>query len=114
MPNLRSPFEEAKLIGCTKLIKLFLEYSIHEKRTKWEESRSSLNKTLLEMDDFYVEMKWECDSSYIPFVKHVTPNETYLISKKGCKLRIDTKAAGDKIASRNNAISLLYNCDTDG
>ena len=67
------------------------------------------------MEDFQVEMKWECDSAIIPFIKHLTPNDTYVISKKGCSLRIDaTLLSWDKLQSKRGNFSLIYRGDYDG
>lgn len=39
--------------------------------------------------DFSFEMKYECESNVIPFVKSLTPSDVYKIYKKGKKMRID-------------------------
>lgn len=61
------------------------------------------------MSDFQVEMKWECDSSIIPLIKHFTPSDIFIISKKGKNLRIDATLIGwEKLKSKRGKISLLY------
>lgn len=53
-----------------------------------EDAKPKIVKALTEMDDFYVEIKWDFES-WIPFISRFLPSDTCKLYKKGCKLRLD-------------------------
>ena len=40
------------------------------------------------MPDFELQIKWSCDSSWIPFLKNFCPSENYWILKRGTEWRL--------------------------
>ena len=53
-----------------------------------DDAKPKIVKALTEMDDFYVEIKWDFES-WIPFISRFLPSDTCKLYKKGCKLRLD-------------------------
>jgi len=46
------------------------------------------------LPDFKIDMHFNCQSSFIPFLQNLAPNDTYRIYKKGSKLRLDMTLVG--------------------
>ena len=44
---------------------------------------------LKNVPDFYTEIHWECQSSWIPFLSKIAPSDTFQIWKVGSQIRID-------------------------
>ena len=67
-----------------------------------DEAKPRIVEALQEMDDFYVEIKWDFES-WIPFISRFLPSDTCKLYKKGTKLRLDC-TLGD-IAAKGSANS---------
>jgi hypothetical protein len=63
---------------------------------------------MLQMPDFYMEIKWEI-SSWVPFLARMAPNDTFQIYKKGGLLRFDSNAQSSSQQSRR--VSFLFSVD---
>jgi hypothetical protein len=46
------------------------------------------------MPDFYLEIKWDFESSIIPLVSKIAPSDTFKIYKKNKSIRLDTSIVG--------------------
>lgn len=54
-------------------------------------------------------MHFSCKSSYIPFVKNITPSDTYKIYKQGSMIRLDMTLIGfRKLKCIRGNISVLF------
>ena len=49
---------------------------------------------LSDVPDFYLEIKWEFESTIIPFISKVAPSDTFQIWKYGRSVRCDSTFAG--------------------
>mmetsp|Transcript_21851 Transcript_21851/g.33858 ORF Transcript_21851/g.33858 Transcript_21851/m.33858 type:complete len:149 (-) Transcript_21851:983-1429(-) len=65
------------------LVALLFDWMERRRRTKWEESRAKIRERLKKIPDFYVEMKWECDIKWMPFLNKMAPSDTLKIWKIG-------------------------------
>ncbi len=84
--------------------------SISVKQTHWEDNKEYLIDFLKTVPDFSFEMSWECDSKIIPFVKKVTPSDTYKVYKRGNSIRIDLSLLGwSKLKSIRGNSSIIFN-----
>lgn len=59
------------------------------RRRRWEEQRRRAGKVLGEIPDFKGEVRWECESRFLPFAKRIAPSDCYKIFKRGDRIRVD-------------------------
>ena len=83
-----SAYELACLIGDEETLKYFVEDEHRRKRHAWKQNLPHLVETLSLMPDFELQVKWSCDSSWIPFLKNFCPSENYWILKRGTEWRL--------------------------
>ena len=61
------------------------------------------------LPDFYLEMEWKFDSSFIPLVCKVAPSDCFKVWKYGTQLRLDTTLVGwKKLRSKRRDISTIF------
>ena len=84
------------------LVKCTLKKFENEVEAIVDEAKPRIVEALQEMDDFYVEIKWDFES-WIPFISRFLPSDTCKLYKKGTKLRLDC-TLGD-IAAKGGANS---------
>ena len=66
------------------------------------------------MRDFYMEISFHFESSFIPFVGKIAPSDTYKIWKRDGNLRADTSLAGfDGLKIQRADQSFLFLGDGD-
>ena len=96
-----TPLNEAISFGNRELIRLTLQKFEKEVDTIVSEAKPKIVAALKEIDDFYVEIKWDFES-WIPFVSRFLPSDTCKLYKKGSKLRLDC-TLGDLPTKRDSA-----------
>lgn len=84
-----SPLAEAVSYGDRQTIKLLLTKLKQQARDAMRERRPKLAKMLKEVDDFYMELKWDFQS-WIPLVSRILPSDICRLTKKGASIRLDT------------------------
>lgn len=66
-------------------------------------------RTLESLPDFSIDMNFNCKSNYIPFVRNITPSDTYKIYKQGSKIRLDMTLIGfRKLKCIRGNLSVLF------
>lgn len=83
-----TPLNEAISFGSRDLIRFTLEKFEKEVEQIVDDSKPKIVSALKEMDDFYVEIKWDFES-WIPFVSRFLPSDCCKLYKKGSQLRLD-------------------------
>ena len=83
-----TPLNEAISFGNRDLVGIVLKKFEQEVETIVDEAKPKVVEALKELDDFYIEVKWDFES-WIPFVSRFLPSDTCKIRKKGTKLRLD-------------------------
>ena len=108
-PNGWSVLDEA-VCQKNKPITLAIFDHLHKEKTKkWLKNKHIVLAALKSLPDFYIEMKWEFDSSIIPLVSRIAPHDTCKFWKHGTAFRIDTTLVGWKnLRSKRRNISLFF------
>ena len=89
---------EILMVSVQKFKQFFLELHKHE-----------IFKTLESLPDFSIDLHFECQSSYIPFLNYVSPSDTYKIYKRGSNLRLDMTLIGfRKLQSIRGNLTVIY------
>ena len=74
-----------------------------------EVHKDAIFRVLERLPDFSIDLHFECTSSYIPWMKHFTPNDTYHIYKQGSNLRLDMRFLGyRKLKAIEGNLSVLF------
>ena len=61
------------------------------------------------LPDFKIDINFNCKSNFIPFVKNITPSDTYKIYKQGSKIRLDMTLVGfRKLKCIRGNLSVLF------
>ena len=61
------------------------------------------------LPDFSIDLHFECTSNFIPWMKHLAPNDTYHIYKQGSNLRLDMRFLGyKKLKAVESNITVLF------
>lgn len=84
-----TPLAEAISYGNRQLIEVILKKLKEQTRKSLAKRKESLKTALTQLDDFYLELKWEF-SSWVPLISKILPNDICKIYKLGSKIRLDS------------------------
>lgn len=84
-----SPLAEAISYGDRQTISTLLRKLKQQSRQQMEARRANLVKALRQMQDFYMELKWDFHS-WVPLVSRILPSDICKIHKSGASIRLDT------------------------
>lgn len=109
-PNEITPIEQAIGLQDKVMLRILITGHLRRIREKWFGHVDEFVEALARMKNFSMNMRWECKSSIIPFVKRFTPSDVYQIYKRGKNVRIDLTLIGwESLKTRRGNISLLFN-----
>ena len=80
-PQVLSAFEIAKTIKDRKIVEILMNAVQKVKQHYMEVHKDAIFRVLERLPDFSIDLQFECTSSYIPWMKHFTPNDSYHIYK---------------------------------
>jgi ankyrin repeat domain-containing protein 13 len=105
-----SCLDEAVCQADVVLASTLMDYLMDRKRKEIKKQEQDLIKILKLTPDFYLEMKWDFDSSIIPFISKLAPSDTFKIWKQGDRLRMDNSLVGFKnLKAKRREMSLIFN-----
>lgn len=108
-----SPLAEAISRGDRPIIELILRKLKEQTRESIKDRRPSLSLALNQIDDFYLELKWEF-SSWVPLLSKILPNDICKIYKSGSKIRLDSTLIDfNEMHWQRGDITFLFRGDSD-
>lgn len=87
-------FELTVFLKERPLLREIFRGILRKKRERWEKLRFSLSETLRNIKDFSCEVRWECDSKYLPFLSRLGLKDTCFLKKKRDSLTIQMNFLG--------------------
>ncbi|KAI8609722.1 GPCR-chaperone-domain-containing protein [Chytriomyces sp. MP71] len=107
---------EAAALGSRDTLKEILLATRSELGRWFHSSGRQLLETLAkDLNDFYLELKWEFSSNWLPFLSQLCPSDICKIHKKGTSVRIDTTLVGfESLSWIRGDISLIFTETKDG
>lgn len=80
-----------------------------KKKEKIERNKLRVLSRLEQVPDFYMEVHWECHSSWIPFLSKIAPSDTFQIWKVGSQIRVDFSLVGfSKLQTKRRRMRILF------
>jgi hypothetical protein len=78
------------------------------KKVKIDVNKRKVLDRLKKIPDFYTEIHWECQSSWIPFLSKIAPSDTFQIWKIGSYIRLDFSLVGfSRLQNKRRRMSIL-------
>uniref|UniRef100_A0A8D8Y6Q3 Ankyrin repeat domain-containing protein 13C n=1 Tax=Cacopsylla melanoneura TaxID=428564 RepID=A0A8D8Y6Q3_9HEMI len=106
-----SPLAEAVSYGDRPTISSLVRKLKLQARQQMEERRPNLVQALTQINDFYMELKWDFQS-WVPLVSRILPSDICKIYKKGSSIRLDTTLVDfNDMRWERGDISFLFNGD---
>jgi hypothetical protein len=103
-----SLLDEAIGQGNARLLAVAFDAMNAKKKEKIESEKRKVLDRLKQIPDFYTEIHWECQSSWIPFLSKIAPSDTFQIWKIGSFIRLDFSLVGfSKLQSKRRRMSIL-------
>jgi len=107
-----SCLDEAVSQSDAKLISILFDQLTFLKKITIQNQQQDLIKILMAMPNFYLEMKWDFESSLVPFLSKIAPSDTFKIWKYGKYLRMDNSLVSfKKLKSKRRNMSMIFNPD---
>ena len=85
------------------------DYCQQKKLEFWNKKKLEIVKKLKGIPDCYLELSWDFDHSFVPFMGKLCPKDTYKIWKIGSSVRLDFTLVGyGKLKSKRRDMSLIF------
>lgn len=92
-----------------ELVGLLFDFMSEKRIQKWKEVKELTSQALQRLQDFYMEIKWELDSSIIPLVSTFGPSDVCSMWKSSDSLRLDSSLVGwKKLISKRRNMSIVF------
>ena len=88
---------------------ILFDLRYRQRKDKWLEKRSFIMDKLKKIPDFYVELKWDLSSSFIPGMNKFLPSDIFKIWKFGTNIRLDFSFVGMRgMKQKRREITFLF------
>ncbi|XP_021719716.1 ankyrin repeat domain-containing protein 13C-like [Chenopodium quinoa] len=89
-----NPLQDAVCRRKLEIARILVQHHHLAAWAKWRRRLPRLLAVLRRMRDFYLEIQFHFESSFVPFIGKIAPSDTYRIWKRDGNLRADTTLAG--------------------
>ncbi|XP_056687044.1 uncharacterized protein [Spinacia oleracea] len=89
-----NPLQDAVCRRKVEISRILVQHHHLSAWSKWRRRLPRLLAVLRRMRDFYLEIQFHFESSFVPFIGKLAPSDTYRIWKRDGNLRADTTLAG--------------------
>eukprot|EP00359_Climacostomum_virens_P010281 CAMPEP_0204916738 /NCGR_PEP_ID=MMETSP1397-20131031/14489_1 /ASSEMBLY_ACC=CAM_ASM_000891 /TAXON_ID=49980 /ORGANISM="Climacostomum Climacostomum virens, Strain Stock W-24" /LENGTH=460 /DNA_ID=CAMNT_0052089359 /DNA_START=177 /DNA_END=1555 /DNA_ORIENTATION=- len=104
-----STMDEAVARQDRELVGLLFDFMSAKRLMKFQEVKTLTSQALQRLQDFYLEIKWEFDSSIIPLVSSFGPSDICSMWKSRDCLRLDSSLVGwKKFISKRREMSIIF------
>lgn len=104
-----SIIDEAIMQSNSRLLGIAFNWLNIRKKEKIKRNKERVIERLKKIPDFYVELHWECQSSWIPFLNKVAPSDDFQIWKVGSNIRLDFSLVGFKnLQNKRRRMTILF------
>ncbi|XP_057537776.1 uncharacterized protein LOC130815352 [Amaranthus tricolor] len=111
-----NPLQDALCRRKLEVSRILVQHHHLSAWAKWRRRLPRLLAVLRRMRDFYLEIQFHFESSFVPFIGKIAPSDTYRIWKRDGNVRADTTLAGFdgmKIQRADQSFLFLGEGDSD-
>ncbi|CDW83158.1 UNKNOWN [Stylonychia lemnae] len=103
LPFIDSPYELAIKQKNREILKIYVQSNQKLKQAYIDDNKKELFDVLETLPDFQIDMSFECESNFIPFLRSFAPHDIFKIYKQKSSIRLDFSNNSIKNQITNNS-----------